>query len=143
MKIGLVACGARKLSRTTPARELYTGTLFRLASEYAERTCDRWYILSGKHGLVSPETELLPYDSRFLQMSADWRWAWAGGVLAELEALHLNRSDDGHVHWLLLAGEKFRQFLADDLVGTVESPLAGLGIGRQIVQLKQLLAEAE
>ena len=139
MKVGLVACSAQKLAHPAPARKLYTGTLFRLAAAYAEQTCDRWYILSGKYGLVEPTRVLPPYDSAFPQMPAEWRWAWAGGVLAELWTLHLNGNGNGNVVWLILAGERFRQFLVDDLVGTVEVPLAGLGIGQQIARLKQML----
>lgn len=30
--------------------------------KYAEATGDLWFILSAKHGLVDPETELEPYD---------------------------------------------------------------------------------
>jgi len=136
VKIGLVACGARKLSHPAPARELYAGMLFRLASAYAERACDEWYILSGKHGLVLPDEVLAPYDSAFPRMPAKWRWAWAVGVLDTLDRLGLN--EDG-TRWLILAGERFRQFLVPGLRGMVEVPLAGLGIGEQIAWLKRML----
>jgi hypothetical protein len=64
LTVGLVGCAARKLQGPAPARELYVSQLFRKASAYAEATCDRWYILSAKHGLVHPDTVLEPYDVR-------------------------------------------------------------------------------
>ena len=58
--VGLVACASQKLQRPAPARELYVSQLFKKASAYAGLTCDRWYILSAKHGLVHPDTVLEP-----------------------------------------------------------------------------------
>lgn len=60
--VGLVGCASQKLRRAAPARELYVSQLFKKASAYAEKTCDRWYILSAKHGLVHPDEVLEPYD---------------------------------------------------------------------------------
>lgn len=37
--VGLVGCASQKLTRPTPARELYVSQLFKKASEYAELTC--------------------------------------------------------------------------------------------------------
>ncbi len=139
MKIGLVGCGARKLGRPAPARELYTGTLFRLASAYAERTCDEWYVLSALHGLVHPDEVLSPYDLALNDVPVAGRWAWAAGVLDGLETLGLCRED---THWMVLAGRAYREFLTPDLRGTVDVPLDGLRIGQQIARLKKLLEES-
>ncbi len=98
-KIGLVGCGARKLARPAPARELYTGTLFRLSSAYAERVCDEWYVLSALHGLVRPDVVLEPYDLTLTDVSIVGRRAWAAGVLARLEALGLGKGN----RWVVLA----------------------------------------
>ncbi|MCU1510458.1 MAG: hypothetical protein JWO34_298 [Arthrobacter sp.] len=62
--VGLVGCASQKLKRPAPTRELYVYQLFKKASAYAELTCDRWYLLSAKHGLVHPDTVLEPYDMR-------------------------------------------------------------------------------
>ena len=137
-KIGLVGCGARKLARAAPARELYTGTLFRLASAYAERTCDEWYVLSALHGLVRPDEALEPYDLTLTDVPIEGRRAWAAGVLARLEALGLGR---GNTRWVVLAGRTYREFLMPHLHGTVKIPLEGLRIGQQIARLKALLEE--
>lgn len=136
MKIGLVACGARKLSNPAPAHELYTGVLFRLSAACAEQTCDRWYILSAKYGLVSPDRVLSPYNVTLNNMPIQARREWAERVLGTLDALGPNNDN---AHWLILAGRRYREFLIPGLRGTVEIPLAGLGIGQQIARLKLLL----
>lgn len=62
--VGLVGCASQKLRRPAPARELYVSPLFKKASAYAEQACDRWYVLSAKHGLVHPDAIFEPYDMK-------------------------------------------------------------------------------
>ena len=137
-KIGLVGCGARKLARAAPARELYTGTLFRLASAYAERVCDEWYVLSALFGLVHPDKVLEPYDHALTGVPITGRRIWGTGVFNHLEAMGLCGRD---THWVILAGRTYREFLTPHLRGTMEIPLDGLRIGQQIARLKALLEE--
>jgi hypothetical protein len=42
IRVGLVGCASRKLTRPAPARDLYVPQLFSRTSAYAEVTCDRW-----------------------------------------------------------------------------------------------------
>lgn len=70
----VIPCGGRKLDRRAPARELYVGSLFRHTLDNAERSARldtevlgrpaRVLILSAKHGLITPDTVLDPYDLR-------------------------------------------------------------------------------
>lgn len=77
--VGLVACSSQKLQHPAPARELYVSALFTKASAYAEQSCDRWYVLSAKHGLVRPETSLELYDMRLDNSRASPSiQSWAG-----------------------------------------------------------------
>jgi hypothetical protein len=64
LPIGLVGSASQKLRRLAAARDLHVAQLFKKASAYAEQTCNRWYVLSAKHGLVNPGTVLEPYDVR-------------------------------------------------------------------------------
>lgn len=59
----LIGCGARKLDHAAPARDLYTGPLFRAARTYAEASGLPWAILSAHYGLVMPEQVIEPYDA--------------------------------------------------------------------------------
>lgn len=69
----VIPCGATKLTRSSPARTLYTGTMFRyclaVIEEEAElaRTVGRRVsvrILSARYGLLAPETDVELYDQK-------------------------------------------------------------------------------
>lgn len=58
--ITLVGCVKSKLKTPAKARDLYTSSYFAKMRDYAERVAGRWFILSAKHGLVSPDQRLTP-----------------------------------------------------------------------------------
>jgi hypothetical protein len=88
----IIACGAEKGQAPAPARELYRGSAFRhfLAAAEAEAEATRRelgveaqvLIYSALHGLVSPETELAPYDVRITDAEAIGPVALAATVIA-------------------------------------------------------------
>jgi|SRR5271157_1873567 len=140
-RIALVACGATKLPRRAPAKDLYIGPLFRAARAYAETCCDHWYILSARHGLVDPEADLDPYDQS-LPSDNDELERWGERVCGSL------LDDWGtveNVTWVLLAGERYLRAVRSTLIQIAngdrndlmarwnrpEVPLARLGIGLQ------------
>jgi hypothetical protein len=136
--VGLVACASQKLQRPAPARELYVSQLFKKASAYAGLTCDRWYILSAKHGLVHPETVLEPYDqrlsgSRTSSVNKEWAARVRKQLTEELDGI-------GNARLIALAGEQYRTILRD-IPWPYEVPLQGLGIGQQLGWLTRKLAE--
>jgi Family of unknown function (DUF6884) len=92
VSVGLVACGATKLGRPAPARDLYCSPLFRKASAYAAATYDRWFILSAKHYLVDPCEVLDPYDVSLKGMTVDGRAHWASMVECSLRCGHRTRT---------------------------------------------------
>lgn len=129
-RLALVSCVKRKRTAPAPARDLYTSTLFRLLRQHAEANSDRWLILSAEHGVVDPDTVLAPYERTLLRMSSREQREWAARVRAQLVP-HLA----GVTSVLLLAGERYRQHLVDFLEQngrTVDIPLRGLSIGRQL-----------
>ena len=133
----LIACSKRKLATSAPARDLYTGVLFRAARRWAEANADAWYILSAKYGLVPPDRVISPYNVTLKQLPAAERRAWAARVTAELRRV-LKPGD----HVVFLAGEAYRAGLIDAIRGmgcTVEIPMEGLGIGQQLHWLKEHL----
>lgn len=136
-RVGLVGCASTKLRRPAPARELYVSQLFKKASAYAEATCDRWYILSAKHGLVHPDAVLEPYD---VKLGANTRGQepihnWADRVRKQLAA-----ELDGvpGVDLVVLAGVQY-QTVVRPCQWPFEIPMAGLGIGQQLGFLKTQL----
>jgi hypothetical protein len=54
----LVSCVKSKLSRSAPARTLYTSAWFRKVRDIVEKSGARWFVLSARHGLVAPGDEM-------------------------------------------------------------------------------------
>jgi cytoplasmic iron level regulating protein YaaA (DUF328/UPF0246 family) len=164
--IGLVACAKTKLDRPAPARELYTSPLFRGSLAYAEQRCDRVFILSAKHGLVSPDEVIAPcdrvfilsakhglvspdeviapYDETVKRMAQRERQFWAARVLAALQPL---LSVDTPI--LALASGDYLNPIIQAHLATGEGelylrqPLQGMQIGQRLAFLKQSLATKE
>lgn len=131
-RIGLVGCSATKLDRPAPARELYVSPLFVKASAYAEATCQRWYVLSAKHGLVKPDQVLEPYDVALAANGLDW-YSHIGHQLQ----LELRGVQDPHL--VVLAGTFYRKFLYPYCQWPFTIPMKGMGIGQQLAWLSNEL----
>jgi hypothetical protein len=142
--IALVACSKSKVAlpagQRIAASDLYTGTLFKRASAYARAVCDEWYILSAKHGLVTPGEALALYDRSLYNLSTAERRRWADGIVTRIGTLGLNTP---RTHWLIFAGKAYREHVVPRLRGDVEIPLEGLGIGQQIARLDRMLEQLE
>lgn len=80
-RIAFVGCGSAKVDvdEPVPARELYTSSYFSLKREYAETTCDAWYIVSAEHGLLSPDDEIEPYDASLVPTDDSYIGDYAAG----------------------------------------------------------------
>lgn len=83
-RICLVACSAEKEKVPLSAKDLYASVRFRKARLYAEQNYDAWFILSAKHGLVSPETVIEPYDFSLSALSDPGRQQWTDAVIGSL-----------------------------------------------------------
>lgn len=129
-RIGLVACASKKASEPTEARYLYTSPLFRAASTYVSNTCDRWFILSAKHGLVLPDQVIEPYDLTLKDVGQSGRRAWRDRVLAHLRELGLFGKNAIAATFELHAGEHYRRQLERPLRAT--TPLQFMRIGEQL-----------
>lgn len=136
--VALIACCSKKLDRSAPARELYQSPLFRkslAAAELMQRYgwIDYIRILSAKHGLVTLDQRLAPYDETLNTMPAEERESWALRVLRALEQIYyLDRT-----HFIFFAGQKYRRHLSKILYSS--APLESLGIGEQLAWLTRAL----
>ena len=134
-RVVLISCVSKKLDTRAPAEELYTSTLFKLNLRYARALePDAVYVLSAKHGLLALEDEIEPYDETLNKMPSAARKAWANRVIAQLG----ERFDLEQDHFIILAGERYRQYLIPYLAA-YEIPLQGLPIGKQLQFLKERL----
>ena len=137
-RIYLVACVKGKLPRPAPARDLYTSDWFRKARQYVEQSGAPWFILSDEHGLVHPDTELVPYEKDIKGMLAADRSAWAERVQEQMETA---LPPAGEV--VILAGQNYRQHLIGYLTkrfGKVSVPMERLRIGEQQQWLGRAIA---
>lgn len=133
--IYLVSCVSKKREHACEARDLYVSDLFRKARRFAEASSCPWFILSAKHGLVSPDQRIVPYERTLNKMKVADRRKWAEQVLTQLTDAVPNLS-----RVVFLAGEGYREFLARHLAARdveVLVPMKGLRIGEQLSWLAQ------
>lgn len=128
----LIGCSKTKASRSTTARRLYRGDLFRKSVAYAEFQGARWFILSAQYGLLHPDAVADPYDLTLGELSPLGRLQWGERVAAKLPSAPL----------VFLAGKLYRDaILASPMMNhtraSCTAPLAGLGIGAQKSWLAQ------
>ncbi|MBN8739745.1 MAG: hypothetical protein J0H86_09580 [Xanthomonadaceae bacterium] len=138
--VALVACVKSKAPVRAPARSLYTSSLFRATSAYAERTADRWFILSARHGLLHPDDLVEPYEQTLHRLSAAERSAWSAKVT---EALQQRLAAPAHL--VVLAGSVYRERLMAPLQRagfSMSVPMEGLRLGEQLRWLRESGASA-
>lgn len=136
-KVVLISCGSRKLSHSSQARHMYVGPLFKYSLEYALLlTPDHIFILSAKYGLLPLDQDIEPYDLTLNMMSVSDVQSWAAIVLEQIN--HQCCLDT--TRFIILAGQRYRKYLQPHL-NNVQTPLAGLTIGKQLQKLKILCHE--
>ena len=135
MKIALLSCTKAKKDYPCLAREMYSASnTFRLALEYAEKTCDKIFILSAKHGLLDLQELIEPYDEALDGKSVAERRKWAEGVILKLK----EETDLENDQFIILAGQKYNEFLLGHLK-KFQLPLKGVTIFKRVPKLKEML----
>jgi len=136
-KIALIYCVSKKLSFKARAEDLYVSPYFIYSLKYARKLKpDDIFILSAKHGLLSLDNEIEPYDLTLNEMGTSQRKKWASKVLEQIKA----EADLEKNHFIILAGEKYRQYLIPNFM-SYEIPLEGLAIGKQLQYLKKMIGD--
>jgi cytoplasmic iron level regulating protein YaaA (DUF328/UPF0246 family) len=134
MRIALVSCVKAKRATPTPARDLYTSTLFQGLRAYAIAHADQWFILSAEYGLLRPDEVVLPYERTLNRMRQPDRIRWAQRVQEQLVAVLPMGAEV-----ILLAGARYREHITPFLRASgfsVSIPLEHLSIGKQLQRLK-------
>ncbi|MCE2885860.1 MAG: DUF6884 domain-containing protein [Pseudanabaena sp.] len=135
-QIVLISCASRKLSQKAKVKDLYVSTLFKLNLKYAQQLePDNIFILSAKHGLLSLEQEIEPYEQTLNNMYTNEVKQWADQVLEQISEI----CSIEETTFIFLAGKKYRKYLLPHLKN-IQTPLEGLGIGKQIQKLKELVS---
>lgn len=139
--IGLVGCGKSKAAEACPARDLYTGALFRKSLAYAEARCDVVYVVSALGGLLRLDQVVAPYEKTLAGAPRSERSQWGRRVWRQVHEQHGLGGAKGTI--LLLAGELYAEPLRGQATyagWSVEEPLQGLEIGERLKFLNALAA---
>ena len=135
IRLVLISCSKSKLTTKAPARDLYTGQLFKRAVSWAERHDLPWFVVSALHELVTPDQEISPYNYTIKDRRQREREQWAHQVVSQL-----TNYAGPHSHAILILPEPYRRFIEPELFTnkiTYENPLAGMGIGQQMKWLAE------
>ncbi len=130
-KIVLIACASKKVHHKAKAEDLYISPLFVGNLKYARSlNPDSIFILSAKYGLLELDKEVEPYNITLKDMPLSQVKTWADKVIEQLKEKTDLQSD----HFIFLAGEKYRKYLAPHLA-SYKIPLQGMPIGKQLQYL--------
>lgn len=133
MRVGLVGCVKTKRDAAAPAKDLYKSPLFLGRRRAVEESCDEWFILSAKHGLLVPDVIVQPYDVAMSAIPRRRRREWSGLVLEDLRsrlgplAPHTFEIHAGADYW----NWGLREGLSND-GATVTVPTEGLNQGQSL-----------
>jgi hypothetical protein len=136
----LVACTSRKGDQPSSAEFIYKSPLFSAARSYAEKRANQWFILSAKHGLLSPNDVINPYNESLMSQSDSQRKEWSEVVH---KAFAARVPPGGRV--IFLAGSAYRSGLAPRFEAEgreTAAPMSELGIGSQVAWLQRVEREA-
>lgn len=136
-KIILIGCGKTKEPCGCPAKDLYTGGLFRDRRGYAEAEARSagavWRIVSAKYGMIEPRQVVDPYDLHILDLSKGARQAWGARVVDGLQDLSMwGYGPTVELH--MGAAYVDAIFSAIDMLRLgwfFDRPLEGMGVGKQ------------
>ncbi len=144
-KVAVIACGARKQATHAPARELYTGPLFRSAMAHASAPgrYDQIVIISGMHGALRADDMVAPYELWLAKEMEGYQREWGRRTAQGLDAL--THSADRHRLLTFLAPALYCDLVIPYLTSwswttpaSWRTPLRGLGIGEQRAKLGRL-----
>ena len=135
-KIALISCTSSKKDYVCEAKELYSKSLaFRLEYEIAGKIAEKVYILSAKHGLVSPDTVLAPYNYTLINKPQNIKVQWSNNVLKQMKQQVSLENDE----FIIFTGKDYYEYLLPS-IKNYWLPLKGMRQGERIPVLRNLLA---
>lgn len=149
--LAIIACSASKLDKAAPARDLYTGALFKASLAVAEDMADRVVILSAKHGVLELDAVVEPYDVSLASMDKTQKLIW-GDMVARALLKVLGIKDRTNIKECEAVGSRVLCLAPGSYVkcighlygkGKWSMPLEGLGIGHQKQRLAAMLQQKE
>lgn len=128
----IIGCGASKRSSSAPARDLYTGNLYRARLDYADALGGPSFVLSGLHGLIPADRVIEPYEYDLRRARRVERLAWR-----DRAAGSICRCIDRRAPIVVLASGPYLEPL--ELCGgrTFIVPARGLALGESLAWFKR------
>jgi len=127
----LIQCTKSKRDEAATASNLYDeSTYYCKMRDYANTTGHPWFILSAKHGLLDPETQIEPYNE-------------FGLTERQAETIAEELADAGFDTVEVIAGKKYTNPLTPELEAEgieVIEKCRGLSIGERMQRLDELIA---
>lgn len=130
--IALVAARARQRGVVCRAAEQFDASLvFRRARDYCQRVYPEWYVLSTRHGLITPQQVVGPGERPLWALAAEERWAWAREVTRALDARQARSAEP--LTFALFTSQLYAEVLSRVAPHcTFELPLSGLSFGERL-----------
>ena len=117
MRIGLIGASTNIKNQESKARDLYSfDHYFSSLFDYAEQVlkCDKIFILSPLHGLVSPQDILPPREKSISEFEDIQRYDWSCKILEQLKNETKYKIDD----FFILCDAKFYEYFIVELKKT-------------------------
>ena len=135
----LISCTKSKRISPCEAQLLYDkSTKFKKSLAYAKAISDDIYVISAKHGLISLDTIIAPYDETLKGQKQKIKTAWGNRVANQISELY----DVNKTKFLILAGRDYYAPLQSHLPH-IQLPLYRLNQGNSLAKLDALLNEAK
>lgn len=136
----IAQCTDQKREKEMRAEDLYMASdLFEAQRRYAEAYADRWYILSGKYGLIRPWKRIKPYDMHISDQTSE---VWQEQVHDRINTI-VKSGDKVEI----IAGKedygKRIEWALEEHDVEYEYPFSGLGIGERTNAMKMEARKVE
>lgn len=133
--VALISCTKSKRKFSCEAYLLYDKSIkFKKSLAYARTIASDIFILSAKHGLVSLDTVIEPYDQMLIGKSRREKDVWGQHIAEQLTEIF----DIKNTMFVILAGKAYYAPLQGRLPHIL-LPLRGLGQGKSLTKLNALL----
>lgn len=119
--VALIACSSKKAPTKREACKLYQGELFKKSVLYCKQRNIKYFILSAKYGLISPDQIISPYNLSLNNMNKTEKKNWYMKVNKQLY-------DEGIEEAIILAGKNYHEGLNIKKIMVLPSK----GIGYQL-----------
>jgi hypothetical protein len=136
-KIGLISCVSKKRIGNYKAEDLYISPLFKYSKFYIKNTCDDFFILSAKYGLLKPDRIINNYELSVNNFSEVQRRIWSDNIIDQFKDFIINFKE---CKFYILAGKNYYKYLINFFIENkinYEILISTYGIGKRLGYLKE------